>query len=142
LPNENLTQVVAMFLPSEIITVLTYFQPAFRASTFRKALVLVVGTLLGRGRRTVTAALRQMGLQDRGDWAKYHHVLNRAKWSSLQVARIWLRLLGQTFIPQAGWVAVVLDETLERRWGRRITTWSGSAKNGATGETVWPRVRG
>jgi hypothetical protein len=59
-------------------------------------------------------------LAERGDWAKYHHVLNRAKWSSLQVARILLRLLVQRFVPQAGWVELVLDETLERRWGHRI----------------------
>jgi DDE superfamily endonuclease len=130
-----------MFLPQAIITVMSQFQPAFSAPTFRKGMVLVVGTLLGRGRRTVTGALRQVGLAERGDWAKYHHVLNRAKWSSLQVARILLRLLVQRFVPQAGWVELVLDETLERRWGQRITTWSGSAKNGVTGGTVWPQVR-
>jgi hypothetical protein len=109
-----------MFLPAEIITVLSQFQPAFSAPTFRKVIVLVVGTLLGRGRRTVAAALRQVGLADRGDWAKYHHVLNRASWSSLEVAGILLRVLVQTFVPSEGWVEMIFDETLERRWGRRI----------------------
>jgi hypothetical protein len=131
-----------MFLPAEIITVLSQFQPAFSAPTFRKVIVLVVGTLLGRGRRTVAAALRQVGLADRGDWAKYHHVLNRASWSSLEVAGILLRVLVQTFVPSEGWVEMIFDETLERRWGRRITTWSGSARNAVIGATVWPQARG
>jgi hypothetical protein len=131
-----------MFLPQEIITVLGQFQPAFRAPTFRKVIVLVVGTRLGRGRRTVTGALRQVGLQDQGDWAKYHHVLNRAKWSSLQGAKILGRVLGQTFVPTGGEVVLIFDETLDRRWGQRITTWSGSARNGVIGATVWPQAKG
>ena len=69
-----------MNLPAGIITALIEFQPAFSAPTYRKVMKLVIGTVLGRGARTVTAALRQMGLADRGDWAKYHHVLNRANW--------------------------------------------------------------
>jgi hypothetical protein len=130
-----------MFLPQEIIAVLSHFQPVFSAPTYRKVIVLIVGTLLGRGRRTVTGALRQVGLQDRGDWAKYHHVLNRAKWSSLQGAKILVRVLVQTFVPTGDEVVLIFDETLERRWGQRITTRSGSAKNGVIGATVWPRVK-
>lgn len=110
-----------MFLPPEIITVLAQFEPAFNKRTYEKAVVLLMGTILGRGRRTVTAALRQMGLQDSPNWAKYHHVLNRAKWSGLQVAGILLRLLVQTFVASQGTVEMVIDETLERRWGRQIS---------------------
>ncbi len=47
-----------MFLPPAILTVLSYFQPAFSKPTFNKAALLVVGTLLARGRRTVAMALR------------------------------------------------------------------------------------
>jgi hypothetical protein len=121
-PNHNLAQAMAMFLPREMTTVLGHFQPAFSVPTFRKAVVLLAGTLLGRERRTVTTALWQVGWQDRGDWTKYPHSLNRAKWSSLQVAQILLRVLVQTFVPAGGEVALIFDETLERRWGRQITT--------------------
>jgi len=87
-----------MFLPPEIITVLQQFEPAFTKRTYEKGVVILLGTILGRGRRTVTAALRQMGLQDSCNWAKYHHVLNRASWSGLQVAGILLRILVQSFV--------------------------------------------
>ncbi len=109
-----------MFLPPAIITVLAHFQPAFTRPTYRKVLVLLVGTLLTRGRHTVTAALWHMGLQHTTDWAKYHHVLNRSTWSALTVSRMLLNLLVTTFISTGATVDIVIDETLERRWGRKL----------------------
>jgi hypothetical protein len=52
-----------MSLSSPIITVLAHFQPLFTAPTWKKGVTLLIGMLLARGRRTVTAALRQMGHQ-------------------------------------------------------------------------------
>ena len=111
-----------MFLPPAIITVLAYFQPAFTRPTYHKVLVLLVGTLLTRGRHTVATALRQMDLHHTTDWAKYHHVLNRSNWSGLAISRILLKLLVSTFVTGGGTVDLVIDETLERRRGCKITT--------------------
>ncbi|MBV7340193.1 hypothetical protein KFU94_70705 [Chloroflexi bacterium TSY] len=52
-----------MFLPAEIIPLFESFRPVFTEPTYQKALVLVIGTVLTKGRRTVTAALRVMGLE-------------------------------------------------------------------------------
>ena len=109
-----------MFLPPAIITVLSAFQPAFTRPTYRRMLVLVVGTLLARGRRTVTTALRHMGLHRRSSWAAYHHVLNRSVWSPRTVSRILLQLVVSTFVGVGGTVDIVIDETLERRWGCKL----------------------
>ena len=108
-----------MFLPAEIIPILAQFAPVFTAPTYQKALVLVVGTILAKGRRTVTSALRAVGHTQTADWAKYHHVLNRARWSGLQVSERLLLVLVATF-GAAGGVTIAVDETLERRWGSRI----------------------
>lgn len=110
-----------MFLPPAIIAVLAHFQPAFSRPTFTKVRVLVMGALLTRGRHTVAAALRHMGLHATPHWSKYHHVLNRAPWSALLVSRILLKLVLATFVPAGGTVDLVIDETLERRWGPKIT---------------------
>lgn len=110
-----------MFLPPEIITVLVHFAPAFTQPSYRKAVVLLLGTILARGRRTVTAALRAVGLQQDPQWAKYHHLLNRASWSGLTVSRLLLQLLVNTFVAIGATVDLVIDETLERRWGRHIS---------------------
>jgi hypothetical protein len=48
----------------EIIQLVSFFATAFTTPTFAKALVLLYGTILAPGRRTVAAALRAMGLAD------------------------------------------------------------------------------
>jgi hypothetical protein len=110
-----------MSLSEPITTVLCEFESAFSQPTWRKVQVLIVGTLLAHGRRTVTAALRQMGLHDATDFSLYHHVLSRARWSTLEVGRRLLHLLVRTFVAVGGDLTFVIDETLERRWGHRIT---------------------
>ena len=47
-----------MFLPAETIPVLVHFAPVFAAPTCQKALLLMVDTILAKGCRTVTSALR------------------------------------------------------------------------------------
>src|SRR6266487_4965527 len=110
-----------MSLPSSIIAVLAHFEPLFTAPTWKKVVTLLVGTLLARGRRTVTTALRQMGHQMNPQFSVVHHVLNRARWSSLEVSRRLLQALVTTFVGAGGTVEIVIDETLERRWGRNIS---------------------
>lgn len=110
-----------MSLPSPIIAVLAQFQPLFTAPTWRKVVLLLVGTLLARGRRTVTAALRQMDQHTNANFSLFHQVLNRARWSALEVSRRLLQVLVRTFVEAGGTVEIVIDETLERRWGRKIS---------------------
>ena len=109
-----------MSLSPEINAVFAPIQSLVSAPTWRKVQVLLVGTLLTRGRRTVTAALRQMGLGDAPVFSLYHHVRNRARWSALQGSRQLVSLLVQTLLTVGGALTFVSDETLERRWGQRI----------------------
>ncbi len=97
------------------------FQPAFTRPTYQKVVELVVGTILVRGRRTVASALRAIGKDQERNWSKYHHVLNRAQWSGLEVSRLLLLLIVATFVPAEGIVKIAVDETLERRWSPRIS---------------------
>jgi DDE superfamily endonuclease len=109
-----------MSLSDPMMSVLCEFESAFSQPTWRKVQMLIVGTLLARGRRTVTAALRQIGLHDATNFSLYHHVLSRARWSTLDVGRRLLHLLVRTFVVAGGDLTFVIDETLERRWGPRI----------------------
>ena len=110
-----------MPLSPEIVTVLAIFQSAFTYPTWDKAQVLIMGTLLAHGRRTVTAALRQMGRSEETDFSLYHQVLNRAQWSALKLSRLLLLALIKAFVAASGSLTFVIDETLERRWGPRIS---------------------
>lgn len=107
-------------LPPAIMPIVLPFAPLFHAKTWRKVPVLLMGAILTPGKRTVTAALRVMGLQDEGKYAKYHHVLNRATWSPLAVAERLLVLLAHTFCAADAPLVYGIDETIERRWGCKI----------------------
>ncbi|MCW5969191.1 MAG: transposase [Blastocatellales bacterium] len=109
-----------MSLSPEIVTVLAIFQSAFTTRTWEKAQVLIIGTLLARGRRTVAAALRQMGRGDEADFSLYHQVLNRGAWSARELSRLLLLALIKAFVAVGGSLTFVIDETLERRWGPMI----------------------
>ena len=76
-----------MSLSQPIMSVLCEFESAFSQPTWSTIQVLLIGTLLARGRRTVTAALRQMGLSQASNFTLYHQVLNRARWSALALSR-------------------------------------------------------
>jgi hypothetical protein len=58
------------------------FVGCFSASNWKHVLVLVAGAVLSPGRRTVTAALRVMGLAQTAGLAVYHRVLSTARWSA------------------------------------------------------------
>ena len=68
----------------------------------------------------MTAALRHTGQGDTASFSLYHQVFNRAPWSALKGSRCLLSLLVQTFDAAGGSLTFVIDETLERRWGRRM----------------------
>lgn len=103
-----------------IITVLEPFRCVCTAPTWKNMLTLLRGTLLARGRRTVTAALWHTGHEQNPNFSAFHQVLNRARWSPLQASRQLLTLIVDTFIQAGGALDIVIDETLERRWGAKI----------------------
>jgi hypothetical protein len=108
-------------LPHIIIDLIDPFAPCFYGvTTWVKAEILLIGTILTTGKRTVTAALRVMGLQDDTKFAQYHHVLNRAVWKPLDLAQVLLKLLIRTFSGPDEPLVFGIDETIERRWGHKI----------------------
>jgi len=108
-----------LLLPPEIAALLSSFAPLFSRPGWRHAQVLLVGAILAPGRRMVTCALRAVGLAHLPGFQRYHWVLNRAVWSSLDASRILLGLLVATFAP-TGPLVVGIDETIERRRGPKI----------------------
>jgi hypothetical protein len=97
------------------------FAPIFpRKTTWQKVEIMVVGAILATGKRTVSAVLRVMGLSQERHYARYHHVLSRAVWSSWAASAILLRLLVTTFVPTNEPLVFGIDETIERRRGEKI----------------------
>jgi hypothetical protein len=65
-------------LPEAIILMLAPFAPLFSHRVWLHAQVLLLGAILAPGARTVTAALRVMGLAAERRFTNDHRVLNRA----------------------------------------------------------------
>ena len=107
-------------LPTTMIRLLAPFAPLFSKRVFQHVQVLVAGVILAPGRRTVSSTLRAMGLDQERRFHRYHRVLSRASWSSRGASRILLRLLVEAFVPQ-GPLVFGIDETLERRYGKKIS---------------------
>lgn len=106
-------------LPERIIAVLVPFAALFTKPVWAHVQVLLAGAILCRGPHTVAAVLRVLGLGTQRRFEKYHRVLSRARWSGLHGAKVLLGLL-VPLLPPGGPVVVGIDETVERRPGRKI----------------------
>jgi hypothetical protein len=106
-------------VPSVLATWLSVFRPCFTAPVWNHVLILVAGAILAPGKRTVTQALRVMGLGDDPRFGRYHEVLNRARWDTRTLARRLLLHIIDHLLPE-GPVVIGIDDTIERRWGMKI----------------------
>jgi hypothetical protein len=101
-------------LPPKMVQALTPFAPLFSERVFRHARVLLIGAILAPGRKTVSSALRAMGLEREKRFHRYHRVLSRARWSSREVNRVLLGLLVEVFVPEGDPLVVGIDERPSR----------------------------
>lgn len=107
-------------LPNDIMPVIGAFRQVFSERVWDWAQILLVGSILAPHVRTVTSALRVMGLSHDPQFQNFHRVLNRAKWSGLEAGKILLGLLIVAFVAIGAPLIIGADETLERRRGKHI----------------------
>ena len=103
----------------EIISVIVVFACEFNRPTWKNMQTLLLGAILCRGARRVSNILRVMNLSQEANFGKYHRVLNRAAWDGLVLSKILLGLLIK-LLPESWPILVAVDETLERRQGKKI----------------------
>jgi hypothetical protein len=106
-------------LSPAILSIIAPFAVLFSRPVWDRVLTLFAGTILCRGKRTVCAALRMMGLSNEPNFSSYHHVLNRVKWSLLSGAKILLDSIVSQ-MESGNPLVFFIDETLERRKGPKI----------------------
>jgi DDE superfamily endonuclease len=103
----------------EIISVLAVFASHFTKPTWKNLQTLFMGAILCRGPRRITSILRVMGLMHEKNFSKYHRILSYVKWNGLTLSKILLGLLIQ-ILPDSWPILIAVDETLERRKGKKI----------------------
>ncbi|NJL03270.1 MAG: transposase [Spirulinaceae cyanobacterium SM2_1_0] len=107
-------------IPEAVSEVLTPFQVLFvQQRSWQKGQALLVGALMCQGKRTMSRVLSVMGLAQERDYGNYYRLLSRVGWSGLTGARILLGLIVSLLLVGQP-VVIGIDDTLERRWGKRI----------------------
>ncbi len=62
-----------------------------------------------------------MGLALEKRFERYHRVLSKAKWNEFSLSKILLELL-IVLLPHGAPILIAIDETIERRSGKKIST--------------------
>lgn len=88
--------------------------------TFANALILLYGAILAPKKRTVSSILLVLGMAQIPNPSKYHRFFSRAQWSPMRMSQLLLGLLVHTFIKEGDGLVILVDETLERRAGKKI----------------------
>jgi hypothetical protein len=105
--------------PTFALPVLTMLRPTFSTPTYKRFLVLLLGTLLTTGRRTITNILRTVRHQAPGPASSYHRVFSRRRWSTWVMARAVIRFL-LDHVVQPGPVLLAGDDTVTEHPGPHV----------------------
>ena len=106
-------------LPSVAEPLLMSFSIAFTEPTFQRSLVLLVGAILAKGRRTITNLLWAVGDLAEGDPSDYHRVFSRAPWSLWNVGRV-LAIAVIKLAATDDWIRVIVDCTVAEHKGKKV----------------------
>jgi len=110
-----------LILPTEIEQTISHFSSSFRKDVWKKVQLLLIGSIICPGSRTVCNILRSVGLRWEKNFPKYHRVLSQDKWSAFVISRILFRLVVKTFVAKGQPIVTGIDDTIERRWGGKIS---------------------
>ncbi|WP_246690141.1 transposase [Methylobacterium sp. WL7] len=106
-------------LPTRFAGIILAFAPLFIHRSWRHAQPLLFGAILTPNRRTVTSVRRILARARGRRFVNVHRILNRSAWCPRNGGRILLGLLIDVFA-QRGPVVLGVDDTIERRRGKRI----------------------
>ena len=96
-----------------------HFDSCFTRPSFQTFGVIVSGWLLGRGRYVVTRILLAGDGLKVKTFSCYHRFFSQARWTVDAVGRVVLGMVLK-FIPEDAPIVVAVDDTLNRKTGKRI----------------------
>jgi hypothetical protein len=108
-----------MNIPTFAWPILTMLRPTFSTPTYNRFLVLLLGTLLTTGRRTITNLWRTVRHQAPGHASSSHRVWSQRRWSTWVLARAVIRFLLDHVVPP-GPVLLAGDETVTEHPGPHV----------------------
>lgn len=123
-------------MPPSWAVVLEVFRPVFaRAGTFRMFTVLATGMVMATGRRTVVGMLAGAGMARKLSFHAACRFFSAAVWDVDRLGLAAARFLVARLLDPHAPIVVAVDDTLFKRWGRRVHhvfwTHDGSAQGKA-----------
>jgi hypothetical protein len=124
----------SLTLPASWCAVLDTFRPAFRrSSTFTLFALLATGLVSQAMRRTVVGMLAATGMATIVSFHSCCRFFSHHAWDADRLGLALARLIVSKLLPAGSPIEVVVDDTLFRRWGRRVHaafwTHDGSAQD-------------
>jgi DDE superfamily endonuclease len=124
-----------VILPPSWALLLETFRPAFvRRGTFALFTVLATGMVAQRGRRGVVGMLAGAGMAGAVSFHAACRFFSHAVWDIDRLGLLAARLIVDRLLEPGEPIVVVVDETLFKRWGRKVHhafwTHDGSAQGG------------
>ena len=124
-----------MIMPGSWAGLLEAFRPVFRRrGTFVLFTVLATGMVAQTGRRSVVGMLSGARMAGAISFHAACRFFSSAVWDLDQMGLVAARLIVGRLLPQGEPVTVVVDDTLYKRWGRKVHhafwTHDGSAQGG------------
>ena len=125
-----------MIMPESWAVVLNVFAPVFaRRGTFRMFTVLATGMVAQTGRRTVVGMLAGAGMAQRMSFHAACRFFSSAVWDVDRLGLAAAGLIVRCLLGPDEAIVVALDDTLFKRWGRKVHhvfwTHDGSAQGKA-----------
>lgn len=105
-------------LPETVRLVFAGFAAAMTRPTFQRFVIIALGAILCRGRRTITRITWLMQLYAKGDMSDFHRVLSRAPWEPNDLAKV-LILMILDWMPDE-WIKVAIDDTTVLHKGKHV----------------------
>lgn len=108
-----------LLLPPAFEPLINAFAPAFTRPTYRRFVLLMVGTIVTCGRRTVSRILWTVCSLVQGHPSSYHRFFSKATWSLWPLAKV-LVFAAVALIPEGQPVMVAGDDTVAEHTGKRV----------------------
>lgn len=110
-----------MILPESWAAVLQVFAPVFaRRGTFRMFTVLATGMVAQTGRRTVVGMLAGAGMAQRVSFHAACRFFSAAVWDVDRLGLAAAGLIVRCLLGPGEPIVVAVDDTLLKRWGRKV----------------------
>lgn len=129
-------------ITSSFFELLSRFRCTFSGPVFRNFEILAIGAVLNHGRQTICGVLRIYPGSVEKHWSCFHRFLSTVHWSPLALSKQLCSLILDS-IPSSNEVILIADDTLIRRWGKkvsRISVHRDPIRSGKSGKkTVYAR---